>query len=113
MFESNETECLIEENKRLKNKNEDLERAKESCLAEIRRLRSIVREKEDAENNSEQYSLVGVDGNAFSLMSYTKKALMETGHADLIDKMLSEAMSGDYSNVIIVCESYLKIANEK
>ena len=58
------------------------------------------------------YTLVGVDGNAFAIMGYTQKALKETGHADLIDKMLEEAQSGDYSNLIRVCCRYIDIANE-
>lgn len=58
------------------------------------------------------YSLIGVDGNAFSIMGYTSRALKRTGHRDLIDKMREEAMSGDYSNLICVCDSYIDIANE-
>ena len=58
------------------------------------------------------YSLVGVDGNAFSIMGYTSRALKRTGHRDLIDKMRKEAMSGDYHNLICVCDSYIDIANE-
>ena len=57
------------------------------------------------------YSLIGVNGNAFALIGYTKNALKETGHADLIPKMREEAMSGDYYNVIRVCDSYIDIAN--
>lgn len=58
------------------------------------------------------YTLVGVDGNAFSIMGYTAKALKRTGHRDLVDKMQSEAMSGDYDNLIRVCLKYIDIANE-
>lgn len=58
------------------------------------------------------YSLVGVDGNAFSLIGYTGKALKEMGHRDLIDKMFKEATSGDYDNLIVVCQKYLDVANE-
>ena len=58
-----------------------------------------------------KYSLVGVDGNAFSIMGYTGRALKATGHRDLVDKMLSEAMSGDYSHLIMVCMKYVDISN--
>ncbi len=58
-----------------------------------------------------RYSLVGVNGNAFAIMGYTKRALMESGHKDLIEKMMGEAMSGDYMNLIRVCDGYIDIAN--
>ena len=57
------------------------------------------------------YTLVGVDGNAFSVMGYTGKALKETGHKDLVDEMMNEAMSGDYDNLLRVCCHYIDIAN--
>jgi hypothetical protein len=59
------------------------------------------------------YSLVGVDGNAFSIMGYTARALKETGHRDLVDKMHEEATSGTYYNLIAVCDKYVSIANGK
>ena len=58
------------------------------------------------------YTLVGVDGNAFAIMGYTARALKNTGHRDLVEKMRTEAMSGDYNNLICVCDSYIDIANE-
>lgn len=57
------------------------------------------------------YSLIGVDGNAFAIMGYTAMALKRTGHADLVEDMRKRATSGDYDNLIAVCESYLEIAN--
>ena len=57
------------------------------------------------------YSLVGVDGNAYSIMGYTANALKRTGHDDLVDKMYKEATSGDYYNLISVCNDYIDIAN--
>ena len=58
------------------------------------------------------YSLVGVDGNAFAVMGYTARALKETGHKDLVTQMQSEAMSGDYNNLLRVCMKYVDIAND-
>lgn len=58
------------------------------------------------------YTLVGVDGNAFSVMGYTARALKETGHRDLVKQMQEEAMSGDYNNLLVVCMKYIDIANE-
>ena len=57
------------------------------------------------------YTLVGVDGNAFSIMGYTANALKRTGHEDLVEKMHKEATSGTYYNLIAVCDGYIKIAN--
>lgn len=59
-----------------------------------------------------KYSLVGVDGNAYSVMGYTQRALKRTGHADLVKPMIEEAESGDYDNLLRVCMEYLDIANE-
>lgn len=59
-----------------------------------------------------RYTLVGVDGNAFSVMGYTARALKETGHRDLVEQMHKEAMSSDYNNLLCVCMKYVDIANE-
>lgn len=58
-----------------------------------------------------RYSLVGVDGNAFSIMGYTSRALKETGHRDLCDEMFAKATSGDYNHLIQVCMEYLDVCN--
>lgn len=58
-----------------------------------------------------KYSLVGVDGNAYSIMGYTANALKREGFRHLCDKMYSEATSGDYSHLISVCCEYIEIAN--
>ena len=60
------------------------------------------------------YSLVGVDGNAYALMGYTRQAMEETGFSiQDIDKMLTEAMSSDYNHLIRVCSGYITRANRK
>ena len=56
-------------------------------------------------------SLVGVDGNAYAIMGYTSRALKKSGHKDLVDEMFKKATSGDYSNLICVCQDYIDIAN--
>ena len=60
-----------------------------------------------------KYSLVGVDGNAYSIMGYTAKALKREGLGNLCDEMYSKATSGDYNNLISVCCEYVEIANKK
>ena len=60
------------------------------------------------------YSLVGVDGNAFAIMGYTAKAMRREGFSkDDINAMYEEAKSGDYSNLICVCASWIDKVNEK
>ena len=60
-----------------------------------------------------KYDLVGVDGNAFSLMGYTGRALKNEGLGDQVSEMQNEAMSGDYDNLIRVCMKYIDVANLK
>lgn len=59
------------------------------------------------------YTLVGVDGNAFAIMGYTIQALEDTGHGDKVKEMTERATSGDYYNLIAVCDEYIDIANGK
>ncbi|SDB14899.1 hypothetical protein [Eubacterium oxidoreducens] len=60
-----------------------------------------------------KYDLVGIDGNAFSVMGYTAKALRREGLEDKIDEMYERAQSGDYNNLLCVCMEYIDMANEK
>lgn len=60
------------------------------------------------------YSLVGVDGNAFSIMGYTRKAMQETGFSEgEIKIMLDDARSSDYNHLIYVCGNYIDKCNER
>ena len=60
------------------------------------------------------YSLVGVDGNAYAIMGYTGRAMRRAGFSqDEIHDMYNEAQSGDYSNLICVCDSWIDKVNEK
>ena len=48
--------------------------------------------------------LTSIDGNAFSLIGTTAKALKNAGvPADELKQFRDEAMSGDYDNVIQTC----------
>ena len=58
------------------------------------------------------FSLVGVDGNAYSVMGYTSTALKQAGLGDKSDEMIKEAKSGDYNNLLCVCMRYIDMANE-
>lgn len=47
------------------------------------------------------YSLIGIDGNAFSVMGYTMKAMRQCGYSnDAIQCYREDAMSGDYDNLL-------------
>lgn len=59
------------------------------------------------------FSLVGVDGNAFSVMGYTANALKKAGLREDVDKMYKEATAGYYGNLLAVCDRYIDKANAK
>lgn len=59
-----------------------------------------------------KYTLVGVNGNAYSVMGYTARALRNEGLRDLVDEMHRKATSGDYNNLLCVCMDYVDIAND-
>ena len=59
-----------------------------------------------------RFTLVGVDGNAFSVMGYTQRCLKQAGLEDKIHEMRIKAMSGDYSNCICTCLEYVEMANK-
>lgn len=49
------------------------------------------------------YSLVGVNGNAFAVMGYVIKAMRECGCSkDEISSYQTKAMSSDYNNLLVV-----------
>lgn len=61
-----------------------------------------------------QYSLVGLDGNAFSIMNYVKKAMQETKFSrDEINTYLQEAQSKDYNHLLAVSCAVIDNCNEK
>lgn len=72
---------------------------------------------EDWYDEEDKYSLVGQNGNAFALMGYTARCMRECGLRDEVKEMQNRAMSGDYNNLICVCDEYVqrcnKIANEE
>ena len=58
------------------------------------------------------FSLVGVDGNAYSVMGYTAHALRRANLKDKENEMFKRATSGDYDNLICVCCEYIDMAND-
>lgn len=61
----------------------------------------------------DKYSLIGVDGNAFSVMGYVSRALKREKLRDLVDEYRKKATSSDYDNLLCVSIEYLDKANEK
>ena len=61
----------------------------------------------------EEYSdLDSQNGNAFWIMGYTANAMKEQGLSNEIGEMRERAMSGDYDNLVKVCNEYLTRCNE-
>lgn len=59
------------------------------------------------------YSLVGIDGNAYSIMGYVSKAMRNTGHTKKeIDDYLEDAMSDDYDHLLYVSCEMIEKCNE-
>jgi hypothetical protein len=58
-------------------------------------------------DKSVQLNLVGLDGNAFSLMgAFQAQARKEGWTNQEIEKVLKEAQSGDYDHLLLVLSSY-------
>jgi hypothetical protein len=52
-------------------------------------------------------NLVGVDGNAFSVMgAFSKQAKKEKWSKEEIDTVLQEAMSGDYNHLLTTISNH-------
>lgn len=61
-----------------------------------------------------KYSLIGVDGNAYSVLGYVRNAMREQKFTkDEISGYMSEATSGDYDNLVRVSIEYVDKCNVK
>lgn len=61
-----------------------------------------------------KYDLVGVDGNAFSVMGYVRRAMRESGFSrEEIEGYIKDATSGDYNNLLCVSVDMIDKCNEK
>lgn len=61
----------------------------------------------------EKYSLVGIDGNAYAVMGYVKRAMIQEGASkEDIQSYLDDAMSSDYSHLIAVSADMVDKLNE-
>ena len=61
-----------------------------------------------------QFSLVGVDGNAFSVMGYVCKAMKSVGfNQDQVDVYKASAMNGTYYDLLNVSMEYIEKCNKR
>jgi hypothetical protein len=61
----------------------------------------------------EEYTLVGVNGNAFAIMGYVSNAMIECKFTrQEIDEYRKKAMSGNYDNLLAVSLDYIDRCNE-
>jgi soluble cytochrome b562 len=60
------------------------------------------------------YDLVGVDGNAFSVMGYVSRAMLQSGFTTKErDEYLADAQSDDYKHLLAVSVDMVEKVNEK
>lgn len=60
------------------------------------------------------FNLVGIDGNAFSVMSYVQRAMRTAKFSqEEIDQYLADAQSSDYNHLLCVSVEMVEKVNEK
>ena len=60
-----------------------------------------------------KFSLVGVDGNAFSVMAYVKTAMREAGFSRKeMSEYIEDCMRGDYDRLLILSEEMIERCND-
>ncbi len=64
--------------------------------------------------NEEEYTLVGVNGNAFAVMGYVSRAMKKEGFSrEEIDAYHERATSGNYNNLLRESIEMVDKCNEK
>lgn len=58
------------------------------------------------------FSLVGVDGNAFSIMGYTSRAMKKAGFTDQVESYQLQATSGNYHELVCLSAQWVDRCNE-
>lgn len=60
-----------------------------------------------------KFSLVGVDGNAFSIMAYVKVAMRDAGFSKKErSEYTDDCMRGDYDRLLIISEEMIERCND-
>ena len=72
-------------------------------------------EPEDGDDDeSEKYTLVGVDGNAFAVMGYVMRAMRNEGFSsDDVEVYRKQATSSDYTHLLAVSCDYVEKCNRR
>lgn len=61
-----------------------------------------------------KFSLVGVDGNPFSIMAYVKTAMREAGFSkEERSEYIEDCMRGDYDRLLILSEEMVERCNRQ
>ena len=61
-----------------------------------------------------KYSLIGIDGNAYSIMGYVRKAMREEGKtAEEMKAYVDKATSGDYTHLLVFSMDVIDELNNK
>lgn len=61
-----------------------------------------------------KYNLVGIDGNAYSVMGYVRSAMKEQGFTKAeIEEYTKDAMSDDYNHLLCVSMDAVEKCNER
>ena len=64
--------------------------------------------------SKKHYDLVGIDGNAFNILGYVRRAMKETGFTkDEIEAYTKDATSGDYNHLLVVSMDMIDKCNGK
>lgn len=62
---------------------------------------------------AQAYTLVGVNGNAFSVIGYTVEAMKDAGFSKSeIDEYRKNAMSGNYNDLLVLSMDMIDQVNE-
>ena len=63
--------------------------------------------------SKKHYDLVGIDGNAFNVMGYVRRAMKECGFSkDEIEAYTKDATSSDYNHLLVVSMDIIDKCNE-
>lgn len=57
-----------------------------------------------------EVQLTGRDGNAMAIMASVSAALRRNGHGNEVNAFMTEAMSGDYDNVIATAMRWVSVS---
>ena len=69
---------------------------------------------DEDDDYNQKYTLVGIDGNAFSVMGYVSNCMRQEGMSRQdIENYRKEAMSGDYNNLLAVSQDMIDFLNNE